>query len=113
VITFARPGRAAPAVIGICRGGARQTARRGSGYLELVSVDRRRLPHVIDDQDFVRQIEDEIPLILWPREAQLHRLELEDQIISERTVKPEMLVLGACEQMDQRTHHREYRGLAA
>ena len=65
-------------------------------------VNRRRLPHVIDHEDLVRQIEDEIALVIGARQAQLHRFELEDQIVSESAIKPEMLVLGAREQMDQR-----------
>ena len=80
---------------------------------ELVPVNRRRLTHMIDDQDLVRQIEDEIPLIVGARQPQLCGLELEDQIISERTIEPEVLVLGAGEQMDQRAQHREYRWLPA
>ena len=59
-----------------------------------------RLPRPDDQRDLVRQEENEVPLIVRARQPQLHWLELEDQIISERTVKPEVLVLGACEQMD-------------
>ena len=64
-------------------------------------MGRRDLPHVIDDQDFVGQIEDEIALVLRPRQAQLHRLELEDEIVAERAVEPEMLVLGTAEKFDR------------
>src|SRR5208282_5429730 len=88
-------------------------ARCGSSDFKLVPVNRRRLTHMIDDQDLVRQIEDEIPLIVGARQPQLCGLELEDQIISERTVEPEVLVLGAGEQTDQRAQHREYRRLPA
>src|ERR1700732_4991591 len=67
---------------------------------------------MIDDQDLVGQIEDEITLILGTREAQLHRLELEHQIVSKRAVKPEMLILGAAQTVGHCAQNREYRGLA-
>ena len=80
---------------------------------EFVAVDLRLLPHVIDDQDLVGQIQHQIALIVGAWQPQLHRLELEDEIVAERTVKPEMLVLRAGEQFPQRPQHREDRWLTA
>src|SRR5260370_29637091 len=68
---------------------------------------------MIGDEDLVGQIEDQVTLIVGARQAQLHRLELEDQIISKGAVEAEMLILGAAEQMDQRPQYREERGLSA
>ena len=66
---------------------------------------------MIDDKDLVGKIEDEIALIAETRQTQRHRLELEHQIVAEGAVKPEMLVLRARKQIDQRAQHREDRGL--
>src|SRR6516162_3137150 len=71
------------------------------------------LPHVIDNQDLVGQIEDEVALILGTRQMQLHRLELEYQIVTKRAVEPEMLIFGAAEQLDQPTQNGKDRGLPA
>ncbi len=68
---------------------------------------------MVDHEDLVGQIEDEIALVLGPRQAQRHRLELEHQIVAKGAVKPEVLVLGAAEQIDQGAQNREYRGLPA
>src|SRR4051794_31654821 len=76
-------------------------------------MGRRHLPHMIDDQDLVRKVEDEIALVLGPRQAQRHRLELEHQIVAERAVEPEMLVFGTVEQIAQGAQNREHRRLAA
>ena len=95
------------------RGRARQVARRDAPHIEFVAMRLRDLPHVVDDEDLVGQIEDEIALVLGPRQAQLHRLELEHQIVAKGAVEPEVLVLGAAEQIDQRAQNREHRGLPA
>ena len=69
--------------------------------LEIVAVKRRLLAHVIDDQDLVGQVEHEVALIGRTRQAQLHRLELEYEVVAEGAIKPEMLVLGAGKQLAQ------------
>ena len=68
---------------------------------------------MIDDQDLVGQIQHQIALVRGPRQTQLHRLELEHEVIAERAIEPEMLVFAAAEQIDQRAQHRKHRGLAA
>ncbi len=73
----------------------------------------RNLPHVVDYEDLVGQVEDEIALVIGPRQAQRHRLELEHQIVAKGAVKTEVLVLGTAEQIDQGAQNREYRGLPA
>ena len=73
----------------------------------------RNLPHVVDNEDFVGQIEDEIALVIRPRQPQLHRLELEDQIVTKGAVEPEVLVLGTAEQIDQGAQDRKHRRLPA
>ena len=95
------------------RGRALQVARRNAPHIEFVPMGRRDLPHVVDDQDLVGKVEDEIALVIGPRQPQLHRLELEHQIVTEGAVEPEVLVLGAAEQIDQRAQNREHRGLPA
>src|SRR5262249_34548956 len=82
VVALARSGGPAPEAIRISLSGPWQTTGGGSGDLKLVPVDRRRLPHVVDDQDLVRQKEDKVSLVVGSRQAQPHRLELEHQIIS-------------------------------
>ena len=81
--------------------------------LEFVAVGRRDLAHVVDDQDLVGQIEHEVALVIRAREVQAHRFELEHQIVAERAVEAEMLVLGAGEQIRQNAQYRKQRGLAA
>ncbi len=76
-------------------------------------MQRRVLPHVVDDQHLVRQVQHEVALIGGARQLEPHRLELEHQIVAERAVKPEMLVLRAGEQLAERAQHREDAGLAA
>ena len=71
------------------------------------------LAHMIDDQDLVRQIEDEIALILGARQPKAHRLELEDEVVAERAIEAEMLVLGTPEQIVERAQHREDARLPA
>ncbi len=71
------------------------------------------LAHMIDDQDLVRQIEDEIALILGARQSKAHRLELEDEVVAERAIEAEMLVLGTPEQIVERAQHREDARLPA
>src|SRR5881275_397571 len=71
------------------------------------------LPHMIDDQVLVRQIEDEIALILGAGQSKAHRLELEDEIIAERAIEAEMLVLGTPEQIVERAQYREDARLPA
>ena len=94
-----------------CR--ARHVARRDIPHIEFVAVCLRDLPHVVDHEDLVGQIEDEIALVLRPGQAQLHRFELEDQIVAKRAVEPEVLVFATAEQIDQGAQNREYRRLAA
>ena len=76
-------------------------------------MDCRDLAHMIDDQDLVRQIQHQIALVRGPRQTQPHRLELKHEIIAEGAIEPEMLVLTAAEQIDQRAQQRKHRGLAA
>jgi hypothetical protein len=68
-------------------------------------MDRRMLAHMVDDQDFVRQVEDEVALILGARQFERHRFELEDEVVAEGAVEAEMLVFAAAEQIVQRTQH--------
>src|SRR5439155_17256693 len=70
-------------------------------------------PHMVDDQDLVGQIEDEVALILGARQFEPHRLELEDQVVAERAVEAEVLVLRTSEQVVQGAQHRKDAGLAA
>src|SRR5438105_15707251 len=84
-----------------------------AGDLEFVAVDRGMLAHMIDDQDFVGQIENEIALILRPRQSEPHRLELKDQVVAEGAVEAEMLVFGTAEQVVQRAQYRKDAGLPA
>src|SRR5204863_1239569 len=95
------------------RGGARQAAGRMAGDLEFVAMDRRMLPHMVDDQDLVRKIEDEVALILGARQFEPHRLELEHQVVAERAVEAEMLVLRTSEQVVQGAQYRKDAGLTA
>ena len=76
-------------------------------------MGRRDLPHVVDDEYFVGQIEDEIALVIGPRQPQFHRLELEHQIVTKGAVEPEVLILGTTEQIDQGAQNREHRRLPA
>src|SRR5205814_2864927 len=99
--------------IGRRRGGARQAARRLARHLEFIAMHSRMLAHMIDDQDLVRQIEDEIALILGARQSKAHRLELEDEVVAERAIEAEMLVLGTPEQIVERAQHREDARLPA
>ncbi len=62
---------------------------------ELIAMSRRDLAHMVDDQDLVRQVQHQVALVGRPRQAQRHRFELKHQIVAERAVEPEMLVLGA------------------
>ena len=82
--------------------GSRAAARRRSaGDRELVAMDRRVLAHVVDDQDLVGQVQHEVALVGGARQPEPHRLELEHQVVAERAVEPEMLVLRTGEQVDQ------------
>src|SRR5205814_8249978 len=78
-----------------------------------VAVDRRMLPHMVDDQDLVRKIEDEVALVLGARQFEPHRLELEHQIVAERAVEAEMLVLRTSEEVVQGAQYRKDAGLTA
>ena len=100
-------------VVGGLRRGARQTGGRSAAGRELVAVERGLLAHVVDDQDLVRQVKYKIALIVGTRQAQLHRLELEDEVVAEGAIEAEMLVFRALEQGDQRAQHREHRRLTA
>ena len=114
VVAFARPDGGCPVeAIGGGRGRARQPRGRPAGRLELVAMDRRDLPHVVDDQDLVGQVEHKVALVRGPRQPQPHRLELKDEVVAEGAVEPEMLVFTAAEQSDERAQHRKHRGLAA
>ncbi len=106
-----RAGRTLPIRGG--RGGARQAGSRATGHRELVAVEGRLLPHMIDDQDLVRQIQHQVALIIRARQAQLDRLELEHQIVAERAIEPEMLVFGTGEEVAERPQYRKHAGLAA
>jgi hypothetical protein len=44
------------------------------------------LPHVVDDQDLVGQVQHEVALVGRARQAQPHRLELEDEVVAEGAV---------------------------
>src|SRR5713101_8072437 len=98
VVALDRP--LARSVVKAIRGGggrARRSGSRDTGHLEFVAMDRRDLSHMVYDQDLVGQVEDEIALIVGPRQMQLHWLELENHVVSKRAIKPEMLILGAAE----------------
>src|SRR5204862_368237 len=82
-------------------------------HFEFIAMHSRMLAHMIDDQDLVRQIEDEVALILGARQSKAHRLELEDEVVAERAIEAEMLVLGTPEQIVERAQHREDARLPA
>ena len=48
---------------------------------------------MIDDQKLVGQEQHEVALVGGAGQAKLHRLELEDEIVAERTVEAEHVVL--------------------
>src|SRR5205814_10318321 len=102
VIAVRRQRLGGARAIGRRRGGARQAARRLARHFEFIAMHSRMLAHMIDDQDLVRQIEDEIALILGARQSKAHRLELEDQVVAERAIEAEMLVLVTPEQIVER-----------
>src|SRR5205085_8752796 len=64
-------------------------------------------------ENLVGQIEHETALVVRPRQAQRHRLELKHEVVAKGAVKPEVLILGTAEEVDQTAQNREHRGLAA
>ena len=110
------PGRRGVEVrlVGVHRHGACQAHGRALvGEGEVVVADLRRLALMVDDQQLVGQVEHQVTLVLGAGKPQRNRLELEGEVVAERTVEAEVGVLGRAKQLDQRPHHREHRGLAA
>ena len=68
---------------------------------------------MVDDEDVVGQEEHEVAVTLVARHGEPNRIELERELVAERTVEPEMGVVRAAEQIDERAHHREQRRLLA
>ena len=75
---------------GVVLAGPRDAGRRDSVHLEVVTASRRDLAPVVDDDDLVRQVQDEVALVVRTLEPQSHRLELEDEVVAERAVEAEV-----------------------
>ncbi len=54
---------------------------------------------MVDDQDLVRQVEHKVALVSRARLLEPDRLELENEIVAEGAVEPELLVLWAGKQL--------------
>ena len=76
-------------------------------------MERGLLPHMVDDQDLVGQVQHEIALVIGAWQLEPHRLELEYEIVAESAIKPELGVLGAGETLAECAQQREHAGLAA
>ena len=114
VVAFGRASsRGVAEPIGRWRGRPRQPRCGAAGDLELVAMQRRLLAHVVDDQDFVRQVQHEVALVGRARQAQGNWLELEYEVVAERAVEPEMLVIRAGEQLAEGAQNRKNAGLPA
>ena len=76
-------------------------------------MPHRPVRHVVHDEDFVGHEEHQIALIRRALELELHRLELVGEVVAEGAVEAEMLVLVLAEEVDDRAHQAEDRGLPA
>jgi len=94
-------------------GGARQTVRPLARRRELVMVDRGGGAQMIHHQDLVRQIEHEVALVAAALQPSADRFELERQIVAERAVEPQGMVVRRAEQVGDRPQDREDGGLPA
>src|SRR5690606_8629658 len=65
---------------------------------------------VIDDENFVGNIEDDVALAGGPFEMQLHRVELEGEIVAEGTVEAEIAVVFGAVKVGDRAQHGEDGG---
>jgi hypothetical protein len=78
-----------------------QTGGRGVPELEVVTDSARLLLAVVHEQKLVREVEDEVPLVLGSREVHAKRLELQREVVAEGTVETEVAVLGGREDVHE------------
>ena len=65
---------------------------------------------VVDNENFVRKVEDQIALIVRPWLTVFDGVELKRQIISKGTIEREVGILITAEQFNHHTQNREYCG---
>jgi hypothetical protein len=87
--------------------------RRGFLEVEVVRKAHRALFSMVDDDQFVRQIEDEVSLLGRALELRGQRLELKREVVAERAVEPEVNVVGTPKHVDDRAEHGKDAGLLA
>ena len=87
-------------------------SRRGA-RVEFVVVPDSHLEIVIDRYQLIRQVQNQVPLVLRTVQSVVHRFKLKCEIIAERAVKSEMVFIRTGEQIDYASQYGENRGLPA
>ena len=109
---IARAGDAGRRMVGRARPLARQSHRAAAVRGEVVAMHRRHLALVVDQGDLVGQVEHQVALLGVPPQPGANRLELEGEVVAERTVKAEIRLVGRGEDGKDGAQQREDGRLA-